>query len=106
MLSQSREVAAGAIWDREFNGSRPGTLRIAVTGVAPFSVTLVADSVYQSMVKENKSPAEFDAGVFINSKSDANSFQMACKLEPGKYWISIANHSSGAATFNLKCHSW
>ena len=82
------------------------TLRIAVSGAAPFSVTVVADLVYQSMVKENKRPADFDSGVYINLKSDADFFETACKLEPGKYWISIANNSPDAAIFHLQCHSW
>jgi hypothetical protein len=106
ILSQTREIGPGAIWDREFNGSRRGTLRIAVSGATPFSVTLVADPVYQLMVKENKRPADFDSGVYVNSKCDGEFFETVCKLEPGKYWISIVNNSPDAATFRLQCHSW
>jgi hypothetical protein len=106
VLAQSREVAANSIWDREFIGMRAGTLRISVAGAAPFSVALVSDAVYQSMVKESKRPEDFTSGVYVNSPSDADSFTTSCKLEQGKYWISISNKSPAMATFKLECHSW
>ena len=106
VLSQARKVATGAIWDREINGSRPGTLKITVKGPAPFTVTLVDDSVYQLMVKEGKSAQDFESGIHINSASDAESFQTTFKLDKGKYWISISNNTSDAATYQLECHSW
>ncbi len=106
ILSQTREVAAGAIWDREFNGSRPGTLKITVTGAAPFTVTLVDDSVYKLMVRENMSARDFESGVFLNSTSDGESFQTTCRLDKGKYWISISNNTANTATYKIECHSW
>jgi hypothetical protein len=106
VLSQERKIPAGAIWDREFNGSRPGTLSISVDGASSFTVTLVEDSVYQSMVNNNKSIDDFSAGMYINSESDSKSFTTSCKLDRGKYWISITNRSNQESLFTLKCHSW
>ena len=77
-----------------------------VSGGAPFTVTLVDDSVYQRMIKEGKSPQDFESGIYINSTSDADLFQMACRLEKGKYWISISNNSPDKANYDLKCYSW
>jgi hypothetical protein len=106
VLSQVREIAPGTIWDRELNALRPGTLKLSVSGAAPFTVTLVSHSVYQQLVTGGRSLTDFQSGIFVNSRSDAESFETTCRLEPGRYWISITNKSSGTAPYDLKCHSW
>lgn len=102
-LDQSREIPAGAEWNREIVAKKPGKVRIAIKSDDPKGLIILTSSAFKNMMAGKPNLVDRKKDVILVDDTKKEIYQKDIDVPAGSYMLMIENRSKKAQKFFLRC---